>query len=76
MNGVGKSYAMTGWEKLGVQAGPKEIISAIKKDTISNLHPNPSSISRAAARRSIKWAAKFYQRKGRSFRSEKRLCGE
>ena len=30
MNGVSKSYAMTGW-RIGYAAGPKEIISAIRK---------------------------------------------
>ena len=30
MNGVSKSYAMTGW-RIGYAAGPKEIIKAIGK---------------------------------------------
>ena len=30
MNGVSKSYAMTGW-RIGYAAGPKEIITAIEK---------------------------------------------
>ena len=34
MNGVSKAYAMTGW-RIGYAAGPKEIIKAIAKNTIS-----------------------------------------
>ena len=30
MNGVSKSYAMTGW-RIGYAAGPREIINAIRK---------------------------------------------
>ena len=47
MNGVSKSYAMTGW-RIGYAAGPKEIITAIRKIQ-SQSTSNPSSISQAAA---------------------------
>ena len=47
MNGVSKSYAMTGW-RIGYAAGPKEIIKAISKIQ-SQSTTNPSSISQAAA---------------------------
>ena len=47
MNGVSKSYAMTGW-RIGYAAGPKEIIKAIAKIQ-SQSTTNPSSISQAAA---------------------------
>ena len=47
MNGVSKSYAMTGW-RIGYAAGPKEIIKAIRK-VQSQSTSNPSSISQAAA---------------------------
>ena len=43
MNGVSKSYAMTGW-RIGYAAGPKEIINAIRKIQ-SQSTSNPSSIS-------------------------------
>ena len=47
MNGVSKSYAMTGW-RIGYAAGPKEIIKAIRKIQ-SQSTSNPSSVSQAAA---------------------------
>ena len=47
MNGVSKSYAMTGW-RIGYAAGPKEIIKAMAKIQ-SQSTTNPSSISQAAA---------------------------
>ena len=47
MNGVSKSYAMTGW-RIGYAAGPKDIIQAIRKIQ-SQSTSNPSSISQAAA---------------------------
>ena len=47
MNGVSKSYSMTGW-RIGYAAGPKEIIKAIAKIQ-SQSTSNPTSISQAAA---------------------------
>ena len=47
MNGVRKSYAMTGW-RIGYAAGDKEVIKAIAKIQ-SQSTTNPSSISQAAA---------------------------
>ena len=47
MNGVSKSYAMTGW-RIGYAAGDKEVIKAIAKIQ-SQSTTNPSSISQAAA---------------------------
>jgi len=47
MNGVSKSYSMTGW-RIGYAAGPKEIIKAVSKIQ-SQSTSNPSSISQAAA---------------------------
>ena len=46
MNGVSKSYAMTGW-RIGYAAGDKEVIKAISKIQ-SQSTTNPSSISQAA----------------------------
>ena len=47
MNGVSKSYSMTGW-RIGYGAGPKDIIKAVAKIQ-SQSTTNPSSISQAAA---------------------------
>ena len=47
MNGVSKSYSMTGW-RIGYAAGPKEIIKAMAKIQ-SQSTSNPTSISQAAA---------------------------
>ena len=47
INGVSKSYAMTGW-RIGYAAGPKNIIKAMKT-LQSQSTSNPCSISQAAA---------------------------
>ena len=47
VNGVSKGYAMTGW-RIGVAAGPVELIKAMKKQQ-SQSTSNPCSISQAAA---------------------------
>ncbi len=47
VNGVSKSFAMTGW-RIGYTAGPKELIKAMKKLQSQNTS-NPCSISQAAA---------------------------
>ncbi|EAR23403.1 pyridoxal phosphate-dependent aminotransferase [Nitrococcus mobilis] len=47
INGVSKTYAMTGW-RLGYAAGPAPVIAAMKK-LQSQSTSNPSSISQAAA---------------------------
>lgn len=47
VNGVSKSYAMTGW-RIGYAAGPAELISAMKKAQ-SQSTSNPCSISQYAA---------------------------
>ena len=47
LNGVSKSYAMTGW-RIGYAAGPENIIKAMKKIQGQSTS-NPSSISQAAA---------------------------
>lgn len=47
INGVSKTYAMTGW-RLGYAAGPGPVIAAMKK-LQSQSTSNPSSISQAAA---------------------------
>ncbi|WP_342643535.1 pyridoxal phosphate-dependent aminotransferase [Rhodoligotrophos ferricapiens] len=47
MNGVSKSYCMTGW-RIGYAGGPKELISAIAKIQ-SQSTSNPTSVSQWAA---------------------------
>jgi aspartate aminotransferase len=47
INGVSKSYAMTGW-RIGYAAGPAKIIAAMKKIQ-SQSTSNPTSIAQAAA---------------------------
>lgn len=47
INGVSKSYAMTGW-RIGYAAGPEKIIAAMKKIQ-SQSTSNPASISQYAA---------------------------
>ncbi|MBW2631852.1 MAG: pyridoxal phosphate-dependent aminotransferase [Deltaproteobacteria bacterium] len=47
VNGVSKSYAMTGW-RIGYAAGPEDIISAVTKIQSQNTS-NPTSISQKAA---------------------------
>lgn len=47
INGVSKSYAMTGW-RIGYAGGPKDLIKAMAKIQ-SQSTSNPSSISQAAA---------------------------
>jgi len=52
VNGVSKSYAMTGW-RIGYAAGPEEIISQIAK-VQSQSTSNPASISQKAAAEAIR----------------------
>jgi len=47
VNGVSKSYAMTGW-RIGYTAGPEEIIAAVTKYQSQNTS-NPTSIAQKAA---------------------------
>lgn len=47
VNGVSKTYAMTGW-RIGYAAGPEEIISAVAKIQSQNTS-NPTSISQKAS---------------------------
>lgn len=51
INGVSKSYAMTGW-RIGYAAGPAKIIAAMKKAQ-SQSTSNPSSIAQYAAQAAL-----------------------
>ena len=65
MNGVSKSYAMTGW-RIGYAAGPKDIIKAIGKIQ-SQSTSNPSSISQAAAVEALNGNQGFIQKRSKAF---------
>ena len=65
MNGVSKSYAMTGW-RIGYAAGPKNIIAAIRKIQ-SQSTSNPSSISQAAAVEALNGTQNFIKKRTKSF---------
>ena len=69
MNGVSKSYAMTGW-RIGYAAGPKEIISAIRKIQ-SQSTSNPSSISQAAAVEALSGKQDFIKKRAKSFKERR-----
>ena len=69
MNGVSKSYAMTGW-RIGYAAGPKEIITAIRKIQ-SQSTSNPSSISQAAAVEALNGQQDFIKNRAEAFRERR-----
>jgi len=69
MNGVSKSYAMTGW-RIGYAAGPKEIIKAISKIQ-SQSTSNPSSISQAAAVEALNGTQDFIKERSNAFRERR-----
>ena len=69
MNGVSKSYAMTGW-RIGYAAGPKEIIQAIRKIQ-SQSTSNPSSISQAAAVEALNGNQDFIQERSNAFKERR-----
>ena len=69
MNGVSKSYAMTGW-RIGYGAGPLEIIKAMAKIQ-SQSTTNPSSISQAAAIEALNGPQDFIVERSESFQSRR-----
>jgi aspartate aminotransferase len=69
MNGVSKSYAMTGW-RIGYAAGPKEIINAIRKIQ-SQSTSNPSSISQAAAVEALNGQQDFINIRSEAFKKRR-----
>jgi len=69
MNGVSKSYAMTGW-RIGYAAGPKEIINAIRKIQ-SQSTSNPSSISQAAAVEALNGQQNFIRERAEAFKERR-----
>ena len=69
MNGVSKSYAMTGW-RIGYAAGDKEIIKAIAKIQ-SQSTTNPSSISQAAAVEALNGKQDFIPVRAKAFQERR-----
>ena len=69
MNGVSKSYAMTGW-RIGYAAGPKDIIKAVGKIQ-SQSTSNPSSISQAAAVEALNGKQGFIKTRAKAFRDRR-----
>ena len=69
MNGVSKSYAMTGW-RIGYGAGSVEIIKAMAKIQ-SQSTTNPSSISQAAAIEALNGPQDFIVERSESFQSRR-----
>ncbi len=69
MNGVSKSYSMTGW-RIGYGAGPKDIIKAVAKIQ-SQSTTNPSSISQAAAVEALNGTQDFIKTRADSFKERR-----
>ena len=69
MNGVSKSYSMTGW-RIGYAAGPKEIIKAMAKIQ-SQSTSNPTSISQAAAVEALNGTQNFIIERSNSFKERR-----
>ena len=69
MNGVSKSYAMTGW-RIGYAAGSKEIIKAIRKIQ-SQSTSNPSSVSQAAAVEALNGTQNFISERSKAFQERR-----
>ncbi len=69
MNGVSKSYSMTGW-RIGYAAGDKEVIKAISKIQ-SQSTTNPSSISQAAAVEALNGKQDFISIRAKAFQERR-----
>jgi aspartate aminotransferase len=71
LNGVSKTYAMTGW-RLGYGGGPKELIGAMAA-LQSQSTTNPSSISQAAAVEALNGTQDFVPRNLATFKARRDL---
>jgi len=74
MNGVSKSYAMTGW-RLGYGGGPRQLIKAMT-DLQSHNTSNPCSISQAATVAALQGNQAFLKDWRQSFRTRRDLVME
>lgn len=71
VNGVSKTYAMTGW-RLGYCAGPKPLVAAINK-LQSHMSSCPSSISQAAAAEALSGDQSFVASAAKQYRARRDL---
>jgi aspartate aminotransferase len=71
VNGVSKSYAMTGW-RIGYAGGPAALIKAMAKIQ-SQSTTNPSSISQAAAVAALSGPQDFIAERGLAFKERRDL---
>jgi len=71
INGVSKSYAMTGW-RIGYAGGPAELIKAMAKIQ-SQSTSNPSSISQAAATEALNGDQSFLEPRNDAFKTRRDL---
>ena len=71
VNGVSKTYAMTGW-RLGYCAGPKPVVAAINK-LQSHMSSCPSSISQAAAAEALTGDQTFVAAAAQQYRARRDL---
>lgn len=71
INGVSKSYAMTGW-RIGYAGGPKDLIKAMAK-VQSQSTSNPSSISQAAAVAALNGDQSFLAERNDAFKERRDL---
>ncbi len=69
INGVSKTYAMTGW-RIGYEAGPKKFISQMSKIQ-SHMTSNPTSISQWAAVAAISGDQSFVKEMASSFKKRR-----
>jgi aspartate aminotransferase len=69
VNGVSKSYSMTGW-RIGYAGGPKELIKAIAA-VQSHSTSNPSSISQAASVAALNGDQSFLKERNDSFKQRR-----
>ena len=69
INGVSKSYAMTGW-RIGYAGGPKDLIKAMAKIQ-SQSTTNPSSISQAAAVEALSGDQSFIKDRSDAFKERR-----
>ena len=71
INGVSKSYAMTGW-RIGYAGGPKDLIKAMAK-VQSQSTSNPSSVSQAAATAALNGDQGFLGERNDAFKARRDL---
>ncbi|MFA8388124.1 MAG: pyridoxal phosphate-dependent aminotransferase [Pelagibaca sp.] len=74
VNGVSKSYAMTGW-RIGYAAGPEHLIAAMRK-LQSQSTTNPCSISQWATVEALNGPQEFLAERNEAFRKRRDLVVE